>query len=447
MTLRSRLLLGTVLVALVVLGGSWAVTVRQGSYVLKETDARLERLVPIARTAARRLDDRAKAPQALVSAVSDAWIGRLSSSGVLTTLIAPLTDMNLLPDFGPEDVDTGPSTHGTVSGRSSKVRVLTGVQGNGQRLVVAIPLDDGTAMLSGIRRISLTLAVAVICLLVLMVWWVNRLGIAPLAGMTESARRIAAGDTVHRVLSPGGNAEAAVLADALNLMVDELKRSDERIRQFIADASHELRTPLTTVRGYSDLYESGALHTEGQVSDAMRRIRSEADRMNRIVSDLLELRGIEERPLTLSACRVDEIVEQCAGDLRVANPLRRIDTKTEPCTAEVDAARVTQAVMALGTNAVEHTPADTDIVISVESVPGAVRVSVTDNGPGIAEEHLGRVFERLYRANKARTSGGNSGIGLSVVAAIATSHGGQYGVNSAPDDGSVFWFSMPITRR
>jgi len=447
MTLRSRLLLGAVLVALVVLGGSWAVTVRQGSYVLEETDARLERLVPVARAAARRLDDRAKAPQALVSAVSDAWIGRLSPSGVLTTLIAPPDDAALLPDFGPENVSPGPSTHGTVSGRSSKVRVLTVIQGNGQRLVVAIPLDDGTEMLSGIRRISLTLAVAVICLLVLMVWWVNRLGIAPLVGMTESARRIAAGDTGQRVPSPGGNAEAAVLADALNLMVDELKKSDERIRQFVADASHELRTPLTTVRGYSDLYESGALHTEVQVSDAMRRIRSEADRMNRIVSDLLELRGIEERPLTLSACGVDGIVEQCAGDLRVANPLRRIDTRTEPCTAEVDAARITQAVMALGTNAVEHTPVDTDIVISVESMPGAVRVSVTDNGPGIAEEHLGRVFERLYRADKARTSGGNSGIGLSVVAAIVTAHGGQYGVNSAPDEGSVFWFSVPATRR
>ena len=447
MTLRSRLLLGAVLVALVVLGGSWAVTVRQGSFVLAETDARLERLLPVARAAARRLDDRAKAPQALVSAVSDAWIGRLSPGGEPVTLIAPTDDPLLVPDIDSADLGDGPSTHGTVSGRSGTVRVISGAQGNGQRLVVAIPMDDGTEMLAGIRRISLSLAAAVLALLALLVWWVNRLGIAPLAGMTEAARRIASGDTGHRVPSPGGNAEAAVLADALNLMVDELKKSDERIRQFVADASHELRTPLTTVRGYSDLYESGALHSEAQVSDAMRRIRSEADRMNRIVSDLLELRGIEERPLALSACSVDGIVEQCAGDLRVANPLRRIDTKTEPCTAEVDAARITQAVMALGTNAVEHTPVDTDIVISVQSVPGAVRVSVTDNGPGIAEEHVGRVFERLYRADKARTSGGNSGIGLSVVAAIVTAHGGQYGVNSAPDEGSVFWFSVPTTRR
>lgn len=444
MTLRSRLLLGAVLVALVVLGGSWAVSVRQGSFVLAETDARLERLLPVARAAARRLDDRAKAPQALVSAVSDAWIGRLSPGGEPVTLIAPTDDPSLVPDLGPAGLGDGPSTHGTVSGMSDTVRVISGVQGNGQRLVVAIPMDDGMEMLAGIRRISLSLAAAVLALLALLVWWVNRLGIAPLAGMTEAARRIASGDTDHRVPSPEGNAEAAVLADALNAMVDGLKRSDERIRQFVADASHELRTPLTTVRGYSDLYESGALHTEPQVADAMRRIRSEADRMNRIVSDLLELRGVEETLLSLALHRLDGIVAQCAADLRVAHPLRRITVDTVECTVNVDAARITQAVMALGTNAVEHTHDDADITMTVVTLPGTARLEVTDNGPGIAPEHLDRLFERLYRADKARTAGANSGIGLSVVAAIVRSHGGRHGVNSAPGKGAMFWFELPL---
>jgi two-component system OmpR family sensor kinase len=444
MTLRSRLVLGAVLVAIVVLGGSWAVSVRQGSFVLAETDARLERLIPVARAAARRLDDRNKAPQALVSAVSDAWIGRMSLDGEITTLIAPPDDPMLVPDFSRADAGDEPSTHGTSTGRSETVRVLSRVQGNGQRLIVAIPMDDGAAMLSGIRRISLLLAGAVIGLLALMVWWVNRLGISPLSGMTVAARRIASGDTGHRVPSPSGNAEAAVLADALNSMVDELRMSDERIRQFVADASHELRTPLTTVRGYSDLYESGALHTEPQVADAMRRIRSEADRMNRIVSDLLELRGVEETPLALSPHRLDRIVAQCAADLRVANPLRRVTVDCVECTVNVDAARITQAVMALGTNAVEHTHADSDITMTVQTLPGTARIEVTDNGPGIAPEHLDRLFERLYRADQARTSGANSGIGLSVVAAIVRAHGGRYGVNSAPGKGAMFWVEIPL---
>lgn len=444
MTLRSRLLLGAIMVALVVVGASWAVSVRQGSFVLEGADARLERLIPVARAAIKRIDSRDRTPHALVSAVSDAWIGRLSPGGELKTLIAPSDDSTLLPDYPAGDVGPGPSTHGTVSGSTAKVRVMTRALSNGQRLVVAIPLDEGLATVAGIRRISLLLAATVISLLALMVWWVNRLGIAPLAGMTDSARRIAGGDTEHRVKSPAGNVEAGVLADALNSMVDELKKTDDRIRQFVADASHELRTPLTTVRGYSDLYESGALRSEAQVSDAMRRIRSEAIRMDRIVSDLLELRGVEEIRLSLAECRLDEIVRNCAADLRVSSPLRRISVDVTACTARVDAARVTQAVMALGTNATDHTPVETDITLSVVVSPGTARISVTDNGPGMAPEHLERVFERLYRADKARTSGGNSGIGLSIVAAIVNAHGGSCGAESSPGEGSIFWMEFPL---
>jgi two-component system OmpR family sensor kinase len=444
MTLRMRLLLGAALVAAVMLLGSVAVSARQGTFVRDETDARLERLVPVAKAAVRRLDERDKAPTALVSAIADAWIGRFGDNGGLVTLISPADDPGLVPEFAREDITGGPTTRATSSGSTEQVRVTTTRMPNGDIVVIALSMDEGNRMLAGIRTISLLLVLVVVALLGLLVWWVDRLGIAPLARMTESARRIAGGETSHRVPSAPGNTEATALAEALNSMVDELKRSDERIRQFVADASHELRTPLTTVRGYSDLYESGALGTESDVSDAMRRIRSEADRMSRIVTDLLELRGVEEARIVAVPTSIDRLVQQCAADLRVSNPLRRISTTAEPCTATVDPEKITQAVMALGSNATDHTPADAGITFSVTRRPGTVRIEVADDGPGISAEHLDHVFERLYRVDRARSSGGNSGIGLSVVSAIVSAHNGTCGVNSAPGEGSVFWIELPV---
>ena len=443
MTLRIRLLVGAVVVALVVVGGSWTVSVQHRSFVLDETDARLERLIPVARAAVRKIDNSSKTPQALVNAVSDAWIGRLSPDGTITTVIAPADDPTLLPVVSADSLGQGPSTHGTSSGMATHVRLLSQSQGNGQRIIVAIPMEKGMELLAAINRISVALAAAVITLLMLMVWWVNRLGIAPLEKMTDAARRIAAGHTDVRVPTSPGNAEAAVLADALNSMVDELKRSDERIKQFLADASHELRTPLTTVRGYADLYETGALTTERDFSDAMRRIHSEADRMNRIVADLLELRSVEDTVLTLVPHRIDEILIQCADDLRVAYPERIITTDTVEVAAPVDAARITQVVMALGTNAAEHTPDYATITLSTRQVPGSVRIEVVDTGPGIDNEHVSQLFERMYRVDKVRTSGRHSGIGLSIVAAIVTAHGGRYGVDTDLGEGSRFWVELP----
>jgi len=443
-TLRARLLIGSFLVALAALAGSLLVAHRRGAYVREKTDAQLVRLLPAARAAVKRLEENNKAPRALVSFISEAWIGRIDGTGRVTTVVAPADDTLLVPDFGDTDVSAEPSTHGTLSGEARKVRGISGPLADGGRVVVALPVDDGESMIAGLRRVSYMLSAIIVALLALMVWWVVRLGIDPLARMTESARRIAGGDTTHRVPDISGTNEASVLAASLNHMVDELRLADDRTRRFIADVSHELRTPLTTLRGYSDLYESGVLRGEGELADAMRRIRGEADRMERIVNDLIELRGVEEAHLSLAPCNIEGLLEQCASDLRVADPRRRVVVRVQPCSVMADADLILQAVMAMGRNALDHTPADTTITIACTQLVSRVRIEVSDDGPGVAAEHRAHVFERLYRADAGRHgSGRHLGIGLSLVASIVTAHHGSFGLDETPGGGATFWFDLP----
>lgn len=444
MTLRTRLAIAGILIAFATLAGTWLMASSQSDYVHDRTDDRLTRILPAARAAVRRTVERDRAPRALSSAISDAWIGEIGPDGRLVAVIAPVDDPGLVPDYGMDDVSTVPSTHGTLSGRTSTVRVVATARVSGVHVVVALPIDEQESILASLNRTSLLLAVTVVTLTGLLSWWVSRMGITPLVRMSESARRIAQGETDHRVPTQPGRAEAAVLAVALNEMIDTLRAADQRVKQFIADVSHELRTPLTTLRGYSDLYDSGMLTDNDQVADAMRRIRSESDRMARIVDDLIELRGIEQARLNLTSSRIDEIVEQCAADLRAAHPPRRFLTETRPCSAEVDRDLFTQAVMALGTNAADHTPVDTLVRLSAGVTEGRLRVTVSDNGPGIESRHHAHLFERLYRVDQGRSgSGGHGGVGLSIVAAIVSAHGGRVGVESSPGEGSTFWIELP----
>lgn len=441
MTLRRRLVASAVLVALLVATGTWLAGNSQRNYVESELDARLSTLMPAARVAVKRDSSGARTPRALGALISDAWVGTLDSEG-LTTVIAPLDNPQWAPVFGMADVSSQALTVPANNGGTARVR--SAFDGRGGRIIVALPTARGEETIARLQRASAFLAIFVMALLAAMVWWVNSLGIAPIARMTDAARRIASGHTDSVVPTDKGDAEAIQLGEALNTMISTLRSSDERIRQFVADASHELRTPLTTLRGYSDLYESGALRNDEMVADAMRRIRSEADRMTRIIDDLIQLRGIDRLTPVHGPCRIDLVVSECAADLMVTHHPRTIAVFAEEVTISCDRHLVTQAVMALGTNAMEHTPVDTNVTVTARSIPGAVRVSVHDDGPGIPREHLDRLFERLYRVDPAR--GGdrnNSGIGLSIVAAIVAAHGGSHGVDSSPGAGTTFWFDLP----
>ena len=232
-------------------------------------------------------------------------------------------------------------------------------------------------------------------------------------------------------------------------MVTTTAAGQEQLRRFVADASHELRTPLTTLRGYSSLYAQGGLATEDQVADAMGRINAEATRMSRIVDDLLDLTALGDRAaLDLAPVDLATVLDDLAADLRVRNPDRTVAVQRKGRTlALADSDRIRQALTALVANAVKYSAEGSPIEFIAEQHAGTVGVRVIDHGRGIPAPELPRVFDRFYRA--AGTGPKGSGLGLAVVAAIVSAHGGRYGVESEPGQGSVFWIELaaaPIDR-
>ena len=287
----------------------------------------------------------------------------------------------------------------------------------------------------------------------LLLWWVDRLGLRPIAEMTDAADAITAGDTTRRVPPGPPGTEAARLGEALNAMIDTNAATQERMRRFVADASHELRTPLTTLQGYAALHTGrvgpptdAGTPADAEMADAMRRMGDEAARMRRLVDGLLDLArlddlGVLERePVDLAV-----VVRDVASDLRVVAP-DRVVTVEAPATLVVtgDRDRLTQALVGLTSNAVRHTPAGTPVWLTLVELADAVRVDVADAGPGIPPEHLAHVFERFHRVDRGRSSAsGGTGLGLAIVDAIARAHGGSASVTSQPGRGSTFSLTLP----
>ncbi len=450
MTLRRRLVVAVgVLVVLAVLAGASVVLV-QRAFLVERLDAEITAL---ARNPRAVLLASQRADGAVADAVlSDVYVGRMGADGRLDTVLAPQDDPTLVPDLAPGEQVPTPEGRTTSAGQARRVRVVTVALPNGRaQAVIAVPTTSADA---ATRRLSLTLLLTGLALagfVGLLLWWVDRLGLRPIAAMTEAAGAITAGDTSRRVPPGPPGTEAARLGEALNTMIDTTSATNERMRRFVADASHELRTPLTTLGGYAALHGSrppGSLDAEGRaaVDDAMRRIGDEAARMRRLVDGLLDLTGLES-PEALRREPVDlsEVLRDVVSDLRVVAPDRPVTLEApDRLVVSADRDRVTQALVGLTSNAVRHTPSGTPVSLRVVRHDGRVRVEVADAGPGIPVEHLPHLFERFYRVDRSRSSGsGGSGLGLAVVDAVARAHGGSVAVASEPGRGTVFAFDLP----
>lgn len=319
--------------------------------------------------------------------------------------------------------------------------------------VVGISLDEVEQTVGRIRLVQGFGTLAVLAAIGLVSWWMLRLGVHPIEDMARTADAIAAGDLSQRVDHPGERTEAGRLGGALNSMlagIEEAFRareaSEARVRRFAADASHELRTPLTSIKGYVELWRAGALRSEPELNEAMRRMEQEAHRMATLVEDLLLLARLDQhRPLELGPVRLDDLVSDAVTDARAVEPARPIAVTTEPVVVEGDGMRLRQVVGNLLSNALTHTPAGTPVRVMVGSARDRAIIEVADEGPGMEPGVAAKVFERFYRADGARVrAGGGSGLGLSIVAAIAEAHGGSASVTSQTGKGSRFVVELPI---
>jgi two-component system, OmpR family, sensor kinase len=377
--------------------------------------------------------------------MADLYLGILAADG-LTTLDTPATDPGLTPVLDPADPPASPATVPATGGEAERMRILTTTVPSAGTLVLGRSMGDIDSALTGLRTTLLIVGAVVLAVVAMVFWWMRRLGLDPILRVTRVARSISAGDTGQRVETFPVGTEAHDLGTAFNQLVEANESTQARLRQFVADASHELRTPLVTLKGYAALHGAGGLADEASTEDAMRRIKQEADRMGRLVEDLLLLTEMDQGPVQdVGSVDVVELVTDLAGDLQVIEPERTVSLDV-PGSAIVtgDRDRLTQVLAVLTTNALRHTPPGTAIDLRVSQSPTTVRVEVTDHGSGIAPEDLPRVFDRFYRADvaRARASGG-SGLGLAIASAIVRAHGGTVGVESPPGRGATFWVELP----
>lgn len=355
--------------------------------------------------------------------------------------------------------DPGPVTVGSADGSSIRWREMTVATPSGTT-TVAVKLNDIDETVDRLVVLQLGIGAVVLVVLGFGAYYVVHRSLRPLREVEETAAGIAAGDLHRRVPEWDQRTEVGRLSSALNAMLAQIqsafaataaseesaRRSEERMRRFVADASHELRTPLATIRGFAELYRQGASTDTGMV---MSRIEDQATRMGLLVEDLLMLARMDaQRPFERHAVDLLAVAVDAVHDARAVAPQRRITMEILPDSgsAEVmgDEARLRQVAGNLVDNALGHTPDDASVTVRVGTVGDDVVFEVADTGPGLAEEDAARVFERFYRADESRTrSSGGSGLGLSIVAAIVAAHGGTVTVDSAPGAGATFRVRLP----
>ncbi|MCC6792981.1 MAG: HAMP domain-containing histidine kinase [Thermomicrobiales bacterium] len=332
-------------------------------------------------------------------------------------------------------------------------RMLVQQTAGGETVVTASPLDSVDAAIDQLVRTLIVVGLVALLAATAASWWLIRRGMRPVDRMVDTATAIAGGNLSLRVTDADPRTELGRLGGALNEMLGQIETaidaraaSETRLRRFVADAAHELRTPLTSLRGYAELYRAGALADDASVTNAMGRIEAEGARMSRLVDDLLLLarldqqRGLETKPVDLVA-----LANEAVADFRAVDPDRPL-TASLSGTAVVqgDRTRLRQVFDNLLTNARVHTPPGTPVHVGVATIEGAVEITVSDQGAGIAPEDQERIFERFRRADPARArKTGGSGLGLAIVASLVDAHGGAVSVESSLGKGTTFTVRIP----
>jgi signal transduction histidine kinase len=324
-------------------------------------------------------------------------------------------------------------------------------------LVVARPASVEASQVSALIITELITGGALLALLGICGGWLIGRGLEPLDEMASTAKEITArGDLTTRVAGADERTEVGRLGSAINTMLERIQqafgarlRSEQKVREFAADASHELRTPLTTIRGYAELYRQGALGPD-ELPNAMRRIEQEAQRMSTMVAELLELARLDRTSsLDLAETDLAGVVRDAVADAVAVEPERPVRAEAPPrLVAMVDEARIRQVLANLLGNVRAHTPVTTPVAVRLGALTGGVLLEVADAGPGMSAEDTAKAFDRFHRATESANggghgSGGGSGLGLSIVQAIARAHGGQATLESWPGRGTRVRIWLP----
>lgn len=357
-------------------------------------------------------------------------------------------------------------TAAAKTGGSYRVRasILRSGPDKGGTLIVAVPLSSTDGTLDRLGAVEIAVTAIALAAVLGMGWWLVRASLHPLRDIERTAASITAGQLTERVPGDQAKTEVGRVSRAFNVMleriaaafaerdrtVEELRASEERMRRFIADASHELRTPLAAVTAYAELFDRGAAERPEDLRRVMEGIQRESGRMGHLVEDLLLLARLDEgRPLRLEPVDLVAVVAESVATARTLGPRSPVTlAASAPVEVSADAMRIRQVLDNLLANVRIHCPAGTSATVTVSSDASSATVTVADDGPGMSEEDLHRVFDRFFRSDASRSrEHGGAGLGLSIADAIVRAHGGTVSVWSAPGTGTRFTVHLPFTVR
>lgn len=332
---------------------------------------------------------------------------------------------------------------------------LVYVQEFNNRLVVALARPE-PGPLAVFRQVFLTpllrAGLAAFLLAVLLAAVISQSVARPLQEMARAAESIAQGD-YDQQLAPQGPDEVRRLAGSFNTMATQVKRSQQTQRDFLANVSHDLKTPLTVIRGWSQALLDGTAASPAQQQQAAQVIHSEAERMARLVNQLLDLARLESGQLQLARQPLDLgplLVElHDSLSLRAQEQGVQFDLDAPPTPAVLgDRDRLMQVFTNLVDNALTHTPAGGRVQVGLRANGRqAVEVMIQDTGRGIPPAELERIFERFYQVDKSRArreGQPGTGLGLAIARQLVEAHGGRLTAHSRPGEGSTFVVSLPI---